>query len=190
MGEQQHASDHEEQHRDDAVERLGLEARRRFRSGPRADQAAGQEVHDDGPLCTNLRKGHGGRAKRQGGCDHDQAGRFVENDASRPTKRNKLISNGRRNSAPPSPMSPPNIPIKAPVPNPAGLRRNGTPGLVLLGNISGRLNTRIARLPKPRGLPSRRNKRCPARSRHPPTTLPEQAGQAILRPQRTKAIRR
>ena len=39
--------------------------------------------------------------------------------ASRAAKRNAPISNGKRNSAPPSPINPPSAPMTAPPPNAA-----------------------------------------------------------------------
>jgi hypothetical protein len=48
--------------------------------------------------------------------------------ASNPRKQKRLMSNGKRNSAPPRPIKPPSVPIKAPEPKAAGLlRRSGAP---------------------------------------------------------------
>src|SRR5689334_3680622 len=86
---------------------------------PRPDEAPGQEIDDNQPVCADSGKGHRHCSKRQGRSDDNQAMALLRMTACNAAKRKTPMRRGSRNSAPPRPMSPPNAPITAPPPNAA-----------------------------------------------------------------------
>jgi hypothetical protein len=78
--QQQHARDDDQQHGNDAIERLGLEASCPFCAGVCAEQASSEQIHDDRPVAPDFGKRHGCRSEREGGGNHDQAGCLVQDN--------------------------------------------------------------------------------------------------------------
>ena len=130
LEEHEHTRNRDEHHSDHLVECLVMQPRCRCRSCPCPCQTSGQERGDDRPLRGDVAESDGACAKRQCCRHHHEACRLVEDDGFKGRgKRNRPMRSGNRNSAPPSPISPPSVPMTRPATNARRLRC----GLILLG---------------------------------------------------------
>ncbi len=121
VAEQQHRRDRDQQHGDDAVQGLGPEPRGPARAEPGAEQAAGEQVGDHGPLRRDGLERHRRRPERQGRGDDREAHRLVEDDRLQggEAERTDQQRQAELRPAQADQPSPPRTPMAAPPPNAA-----------------------------------------------------------------------